>query len=168
MLLDWIYGMKFIVDSMLGKVSRWLRLLGCMVYYFKEESDDELLTIAKKGDHVLLTRDLGLFRRAKSTGINVVFIEGITIPEMLAHFSQKFKIPLLIDISKSRCPLCNSHIKQIKKKEVAEKVLPGTFKHYNAFWMCTSCGKVYWRGSHWKNINATLQKANTLLKRRNI
>ena len=160
--------MKFIVDSMLGKVSRWLRLLGCMVYYFKKASDNELLILANKEDHVLLTRDLDLFRRAKSTGINVVFIESITIPEMLASFSQKFKIPLVVDLSKSRCPLCNSHLKQIKKKEVAEKVPPGTFQHYNAFWLCTSCGKVYWQGRHWKNINATLHKANTLLQRRNI
>jgi uncharacterized protein with PIN domain len=156
--------MIFIVDNMLGRFSRWLRLLGFDVHYFKKATDHELLAIARDADRVLLTRDLSLFRRAKATGINVIFIEEMTIPKMLAKISHKFKIPLVIDISRSRCSQCNSQIKRIQKKDVIEKVPSGTLKHYNEFWLCTGCGKVYWQGSHWKNINATLQKANNLIK----
>ncbi len=156
--------MKFIVDCMLGSFSRWLRMLGCAVKYFKKISDNELLDLARAEDHILLTRDLLLFRRAKSTGVSVFFIEGITILEMLVNFSQKFKIPLVINISMSRCPICGSHIKRIKKIDIVDKVPSGTLKHYDEFWLCTGCSKVYWQGSHWKNINVTLKKAKKLLE----
>jgi uncharacterized protein with PIN domain len=158
--------MKFIVDSMLGSFSRWLGLIGCTVKYFKRISDHELLDIARNEAHILLTRDLNLFRRAKSTGISVFFIESTTIPEMLATFSQKFKIPLMVNITTSRCPICNAHIKRIKKTDIVDSVPLGTLKHYEVFWCCTGCNKVYWQGSHWKNINATLQKARNLLEKR--
>jgi len=158
--------MKFILDSMLGNLSRWLRMLGCTVKYFKKASNHELLDLARDEDHILLTRNLTLFRRAKSTGISVFFIEGMTILEMLANFSQKFKIPLVINISISRCPICDSHIKRIKKTDIADKVPSGTLKHHDEFWLCTGCSKVYWQGSHWKNINATLQKAKKRLESR--
>ena len=158
--------MKFIVDSMLGRFSRWLRMLGCTVKFFKKASDHELLDIARDEGHILLTRDLTLFRRAKSTGIRVFFIEGMTILEMLANFSQKFEISLVIDSSISRCPICDAHLRWIKKKDIVDKVPSGTLKHYDNFWLCNGCNKVYWQGSHWKNINATLRKAKKLRESR--
>ena len=158
--------MKFIVDCMLGSLSRWLRMLGCTVKYFNKASDNGLLDLAKDEDYILLTRDLSLFRRAKSTGVSVFFIEGITILEMLGNFSQKFEIPLVINISRSNCPICGSNINRIKKTDIVDKVPSGTFKHYNEFWLCIGCSKVYWQGSHWKNINATLKKAKKLLENR--
>jgi len=155
--------MRFIVDGMLGSFSRWLRMLGCEVKYFNRASDDELLDVAKVESRVLLTRDLDLFRRAKSHGLEAFFVEGVTEAERLANFSRRFSIKLEVDASTSRCPTCNSSINRVGKNKVLDRVPPGTLKHYNEFWLCTGCGKVYWRGVHWKNINATLAEAKKIL-----
>ena len=67
--------MKFVADEMLGRSSRWLRMIGCDVKYFKV-SDNDLLEVAQREDRILLTRDLELFRRAKNRGLETFFIEG--------------------------------------------------------------------------------------------
>ena len=57
---------------------------------------------------------------------------------------------------------CGASLRSVGKEEVAGKVPSGTLSHYGEFWACTGCGKVYWRGSHWKNISETLDKAKEL------
>lgn len=156
--------MKFIADNMLGSFSRWLRILGCEVKYYNNSSDNELLYITEEEGRILLTRDLELFRRAKSRELDAFFVEGVTKAERLAKISQRFNINLTINFSISRCPICNSLLKKVEKTEVLDKISSGTLKHYDDFWVCIDCGKVYWRGSHWKNIIATITKAKKLLE----
>lgn len=153
--------MKFVVDEMLGRSSRWLRMLGYETKYFKA-SDNDLLEVAKRENRILLTRDLELFRRAKSRGLETFFVEGKDEAEKLANVSRRFNIKLEINVTSSRCPACNSLVKHVEKTEVSDKVPEGSLKHYNEFWMCTGCGKVYWQGRHWKKINETLSKAREL------
>ena len=153
--------MRFVLDEMLGRSSRWLRILGYEVKYLKS-SDDDLLEVAKRENRILLTRDLELFRRAKTQGLEVFFVEGKDEAEKLANVSKRFNIKLEINMATSHCPTCGSLIKRIEKSEVLNKIPKETLKHYDKFWMCTSCGKVYWQGGHWKKINETLSRAKKL------
>lgn len=154
---------RFLADGMLGRITRWLRMLGCEVKYSNEASDDRLLELAETEGRVLLTRDLELFRRAKTRGLDAYYIEGTTTPETIAEVANRYKIRLEVDTSISRCPTCGSPIRQVEKAEVQDRVPKGTFKQYSEFWICTSCGKVYWRGSHWNRINETLERAKKLM-----
>jgi len=153
--------MRFVVDEMLGRSSRWLRMLGYEAEYFKT-SDNELLEIAKRENRILLTRDLELFRRARSRGLEAFFVEGKDEAERLANVSKRFNIKLEIDITSSRCPACNSLVRRVGKAEVSDRVPKGSLMHYDEFWICTGCGKVYWQGRHWKKINETLARAREL------
>jgi len=155
---------RFLADGMLGRFTRWLRILGCEVTYFNEASDDRLLEVAETEDRVLLTRDQELFQRAKSRGLDAHYLKGQTTPETIAEVARHYQIRLEVDVSLSRCPTCGSPIRPIAKAEVRDKVPTGTFKQYDAFWICTSCGQVYWRGSHWNRITETLTQAKTLLR----
>ncbi|MDQ1280308.1 MAG: uncharacterized protein QG670_1571 [Thermoproteota archaeon] len=155
--------MKFVVDEMLGRSARWLRLLGCEVKYFKA-SDDKYLEIAEKEDRILLTRDLELFHRAKSRGLEAFYVEGEDEAEKLANISRRFNIKLEINTLVSRCPKCNSIIKRVGKVVVLNNVPKRAFEHYDEFWLCLGCGKIYWQGGHWKKINETLARAQELLK----
>jgi uncharacterized protein with PIN domain len=137
-------------------------MLGCEVKYFKA-SDDDLLTVAKDENRILLTRDLELFCRAKDRGLGVFFVEGKDESEKLANISKHFNIKLEIDMSKSRCPICGVSLKTIEKSSVLNKIPKETIKHHENFWKCTNCEKIYWKGRHWKNINETLAKAKELL-----
>lgn len=151
--------MKFIADGMLGKLTRWLRILGQNVKYSNNLDDSQLITIAKKERRILLTRDLELYQQATAKGVNAFYVDGKTEAEKLAQLAQRFKIELEIDMEKSRCPKCNTRVKPIPKEEVIDKVEKSTFEYYDQFWKCPKCKQIYWQGAHWTRIRKTLGTA---------
>jgi uncharacterized protein with PIN domain len=150
---------KFVADGMLGKLSRWLRMMGHDVKYSAEFKDAELIALAKKERRVLLTRDLELYQRSTAKGVDAFYVEGKTEAERLSELANRFGIPLKINLEESRCPNCNTKIRPVPKEKVAGKVEDNTFKHYDAFWECPKCKQVYWQGAHWTRIRATLREA---------
>lgn len=156
--------MNFIVDGMLGKLTRWLRMMGHDTKYSTKLDDAELLAIAKEEKRVLLTRDLSLYQQAIAKGMEAYYVEGTTESERLAELAQRFEITLTIDLEKSRCPHCNTKLHSVAKKQIANKLEENTLKYYDVFWSCSNCGRVYWQGAHWKKICATLEDAKEKLK----
>lgn len=156
--------MNFILDGMLGKLARWLRMMGHDVKYSNKLGDTELLVIAKKDSRVLLTRDFALYQQAIAKGIETYYVEGTTETERLTDLARRFHIALAIDLEKSRCPKCNAKLELVPKEEIADKVEKNTLIHYDVFWKCPNCGAVYWQGAHWTEIRATLEKAEKNLK----
>ncbi len=154
--------MKFIADGMLGKLSRWLRMLGQDVTYSTRLKDDEILAIAEKEQRVLLTRDSELHQRATAKGISSFSVKGKTEAEKLAELAGTFGFPLIIDLKISRCPKCNGRLLSTPKETLSGKVKKNTFIHYKEFWKCSKCGRVYWQGAHWDGIRATLEEAKKI------
>jgi len=150
---------------MLGKLTRWLRMLGHNVKYSSKLDDAQLIMIAKKERRILLTRDLELYQQATAKGINASYLEGITETERLAQLAKRFKIDLKINMATSRCPKCNARVKPILKEKAVNKVEKNTFAYYNEFWECPKCGKIYWQGAHWTKIRKTLETAKENLKK---
>jgi uncharacterized protein with PIN domain len=153
---------KFIADGMLGKLTRWLRMLGQDVMYSTQLEDTELLEVAKKKRRVLLTRDSELYQRAIGKGIEAFYVEGRTEAEKLAELAERFGFLLTIDLTRSRCPRCNAKIRLTPKETLAGKVETNTFIYYDEFWKCSKCGRIYWQGSHWDGIRATLEEAKKI------
>lgn len=155
----------FIADGMLGKLSRWLRLLGYDVIYSHDAGDDELLGEAKATGRILLTKDLNLYKRARVNGVEAVMLRGKNLEEDLAYLASLKLINLTFNEKLTRCPLCNSKLNATRSKRELEDIIPkNVLERYNFFWICSECGKVYWLGSHWQSINRTLMKARLLLK----
>ena len=154
--------MKFIVDGMLGKLTRWLRMLGQDVKYSTQFDDDELVAMAEKEHRILLTRDTDLYKRASAKGVDAFYVTGKTEAEKLAEVAERFDISLTIDLSRSRCPRCNAQILLTPKEKIVGKIEKNTFSFYSEFWECPSCGHVYWQGAHWKGIRATLEEAKKI------
>lgn len=155
--------MKFLTDGMLGKLTRWLRLLGYDVKYSRSLNDEQLIEIAKRESRNLLTRDLKLYRQATVQNINSFFVERTTEAKKLASLAKRFNLKLDFDVTVSRCPMCNAQIKPIAKEEIAGKVPETTASYYDEFWKCPNCEKIYWQGAHWKRINKTLEEAKEVL-----
>lgn len=151
--------MKFIADGMLGKLTRWLRMLGHNVKYSNSLDDTQLLMIAKKERRVLLTKDLELYQRALTRGIKAFYVDGQTEAENLAKLSKKFGISLEVDMAVSRCPKCNARVRPIQRDKVAGRVEGSTFSRYSEFWECPKCEQIYWKGAHWARIRKTLEEA---------
>jgi len=152
---------------MLGKLARWLRMLGHDVKYSTELDDCKLVAVAKKEKRILLTRDLELYQQAIAKGIDSFYLEGETEEERLAELAKRFSIELAIDMAKSRCPKCNARVRPIAKEEVEKRVEKNTFEHYGDFWECRKCGQIYWQGAHWVKIGKTLSSARKKIDRLN-
>jgi len=153
---------KFIADGMLGKLTRWLRILGQDVTYSNQFEDAELIAMAEKGRRILLTRDSGLYQRAIGKGIDTFYVEGRTEAEKLAELAKRFDFHLTIDLKRSRCPRCNAKIRLTPKKKLVGKVEKNTFIYYDEFWKCSKCGHIYWQGAHWNGIHATIEEAKKI------
>ena len=149
---------------MLGKLTRWLRMLGCDVKYQNDLNDDELIKIAAEENRILLTRDVQLYRRAIINGIQAYLVRSRTETEKLAEVTQQFCIKLEIDATNSRCPKCNAGLEPVPKDEINDKVPQATSRLHNDFWKCIDCEKIYWHGSHWLKINRKLLDAKALVK----
>ena len=139
-------------------------MLGYETEYSSNTSDDRLLEIAASKKAVLLTRDVELYKRAKTRNLEVFFVDGDDEPMRLASTATRFNLRLEIETIVSRCPTCNGLLQKARTDKLKEKVPQGTLANYTKFWMCMGCGKVYWRGGHWKKINETLRRARDLQK----
>ena len=156
--------MKFLADGMLGKLVRWLRILGQDVRYSVRFNDEELINLAKGERRILLTRDFQLYQRSMAGGLKAFYIETEDKAEQLAVLAKRFTFPLKFDFQTSRCPKCDATLRSARKEEVATKVEKNTYENYNEFWCCTNCGQIYWQGAHWNRIWATLRTAEEKLK----
>jgi len=150
---------------MLGKLTRWLRMLGYNVKYSNKLGDAQLITMAKKDKGILLTRDLELYQQATAKAVGAFYLQGKTETEKLAELAKRFNIKLDINMATSRCPKCNTKVETISKEEVVGKVEKSTFAYYNEFWKCPRCEQIYWQGAHWTRIQKTLEKAKEILKK---
>jgi uncharacterized protein with PIN domain len=154
---------RFIVDTMLGDLAKWLRILGYDTLYSRNYRDSQIVNIAKESKRVVVTMDRGLCILAKKNGVRCLIIESFDIRERLAEISVKAGIPLVANPSKSRCPLCNGELKPVYDKSVVrDRVPPRVLELNKVFYVCTRCGQVYWEGSHWNNIRRVLEEARVI------
>jgi uncharacterized protein with PIN domain len=161
----WLSVLRFITDGMLGKLTRWLRMLGHNVTYFRSADDEKLVELAKSEKRILLTRDHKLYQQAAAQRLDAVLVEATDEAGKLADLAGRFGFMLEIDLSVSRCPKCNARIEAVSKELVVDQIPEATSMHYDDFWRCPGCGQVYWRGAHWKRIEQTLEEAKSKLER---
>ncbi|PMP59491.1 MAG: hypothetical protein C0172_01450 [Caldisphaera sp.] len=148
---------------MLGKLTKWLRILGYDVLYSRDYSDNQIIDIAKKSRRTILTGDKGLYYKAKKLNLDVIFIDSLKPAQILADLYVKKIIELDVNPEKSRCPECNGKLVKITDKNVIKsRVPPAALKNHDVFYLCNSCGQIYWEGSHWKNIRRIISEAKLL------
>ncbi|MFX1518485.1 MAG: Mut7-C RNAse domain-containing protein [Promethearchaeota archaeon] len=152
---------KFVVDSMLGRLARWLRLTGLDTLYLKVVSDEELLERTRSENRILLTRDKKLYQQAIKEDLRSVLIPAGSNSEVLAFFSKTFNIQFDIDPSSSRCPLCNGKITSVEKEIIRSKIPSPTFNRYDQFWQCIQCEKIYWMGSHYESMRKIITEIDS-------
>lgn len=149
--------MKFIADCMLGKLAKWLRLIGCDTAYVHEADDNELVKRALREDRVLLTRDGELAKRRMLRGRSLL-IESEETGRQLRQVIGRFGIRIGPDGLFTRCIVCNEPIEDVPKPSVRELVPPYVYKTQERFGRCPSCGKIYWRGTHVDHVLEALEK----------
>jgi len=141
--------LRFVLDVHLGRLARYLRLLGFDVLYETDYEDAQIAAISCAEGRIVLTRDKGLLKRgAVQRGY---WLRKTAPREQLAEVVQvldlreKFK-------SFTRCMDCNGALEVVAKEAVIERLPPKIRKAYEEFGRCTRCDKVYWAGSHYDRM----------------
>ena len=151
--------MKFIVDSNVGRLARWLRIAGFDTMFINDLDDNRLVRLALSEGRVLLTKDTQILkRRVATTGrLKVILIES---EEGKAQLRQVVKALNLGDKIKpfTLCLECNQPLVLSEKEDVKELVPPYIFQTQTQYMQCPACQRVYWRGTHWQRMSRELEK----------
>ena len=142
---------RFIADAMLGKLARWLRLLGYDTLY-SQESDSIIVQHARSQDRILLTRDRGLAARR---GLRVILLTSTDLEMQVAQVHAAVGIPPLIP----RCMICNGSLNFISLEMAHPHIPPHIAATHRDFHQCQQCGKIYWSGTHWDGIRSRIDRA---------
>ena len=144
--------MRFMADAMLGRLARYLRLLGHDTAYERDITDAALLLLALREGRILLTRDTGLAaRKVLPPGQTFLVLPDdplAQLKEVAGHF--RFgPLPASGILETARCSVCNARLERASDRESVRDLVPEhVFLSGKVFWRCTGCGRVYWEGSH--------------------
>ena len=146
---------KFITTQELGKLAKWLRILGYdCIYHDKKEVSD--LIIQTLRDHrILLTRS-GAF--AKYKGIQTLVIKEDHAEKQVDQVVQE--LGLTIDEEKvfRRCVECNALLENLEKEATKGKIPEYVFQTQERFKRCPRCDKIFWKGTHWDMVGKWLEE----------
>ena len=145
---------RFIADVMVGRLARWLRILGFDVLYSNRYEDDEILRIGDAEDRLILTRDTRLVQRVDRR--RVIFIEHDHYEDQVSQVLKALSLSQFRIFS--RCPECNDSLVRIDKESVFERVVPYVYLTQNEFAECPGCHRVYWSGTHTEAITSKLKR----------
>jgi uncharacterized protein with PIN domain len=151
-------GPKFIVDLNVGKLTRWLRLLGYDTLFLPHLDDGEMVKLALSQQRVLLTRDTQIIKwHIVSSGrVKAILIEADDPRKQLLQVAQRLNLNYQFNPF-SRCLECNAALEPRNPQEVEGQVPPYVFKTQSKYMQCPDCRRIYWRGTHWQAMNRVLQ-----------
>jgi uncharacterized protein len=148
---------KFFCDSGLGGLARWLRGSGYEAFWEPSIDDYALLQRAQKLSATVLTTDSLLMERSvvRDHIIPALWLPPtLSISEALAFAFHEFGLKA----REPRCMSCGGELRRENKETLKDRIPPKTFKWLDEYFVCTQCGKLFWKGTHWHNIQSELQK----------
>ena len=130
---------------MLGSLAKWLRILGFDTFYSNTAHDNQLLEIIWRENRILLSKDMRLVEGVRPD--QRLRIHSKYLPQQLKQVVEYFQLDGNIDLF-SRCSECNVMVELIPKMLVADKVPEYVFDKYEQFWVCPTCRRIFWPGTH--------------------
>jgi uncharacterized protein with PIN domain len=142
---------RFVVDTHLGQLAAYLRMMGFDTLYRNDYEDEELAAISTGEQRVLLTRDRGLLKRK-------IVVYGACVREVVPR-NQLIAVLRRYRLAGDarpwqRCIHCNGLLHPVEKSAVLDRLEPKTKRYYDEFQQCSNCGQVYWQGSHFEQMAA--------------
>ena len=145
---------KFVADAMLGRLAKWLRVLGFDTVYYRGTETPTLLDIALRQGRVLLTRNTGIAPRAG--GVEVLFIGDDHWPQQLRQVLEHFQVPEPPQPF-TRCVNCNTPLLPLDRAEAKERVPEHIYHVHRSFNVCPQCKRAFWRGSHQQRMRGVIE-----------
>ncbi len=148
--------MRFVADNHLGRLTRFLRLLGLDTLYERDWTDPEIVRISTSDHRILLTRDVGVLKHRSVT--HGYYIRAIDPREQVTDVVRRFHLGRHL-APFTLCMACNGELVPVEKEEIAYRLPSDTRRHIDDFQMCSSCGKVYWQGAHHRDLSRIIGAA---------
>ncbi|MGK7876358.1 MAG: Mut7-C RNAse domain-containing protein [Xenococcaceae cyanobacterium] len=140
---------RFVLDTHLGKLATYLRILGFDALYRNDYQDEELAHISSRDGRILLTRDRGLLKRSVVT--HGYCVRETNSWQQLVEVLRRFD--LFRQISPfQRCLRCNGLTEAVAKEIISDRLPPKTRQYYDEFRICSECDQIYWKGSHYQRM----------------
>lgn len=149
-------ALKFLCDEQLGKLARWLRIIGQDAFFKNRLGDKELIELAEKETRIVLTRDHKIVKLLSKKGLAYYFLTenypALQLREVVERFQDKIRIRVF-----SRCVECNLALEQVLKEDVKDLVPPFVYKHQSQFKRCPGCKKIFWSATHKSQVELQLK-----------
>lgn len=147
---------RFIVDVNVGRLAKWLRVMGYDSLLIPGIEDGELVRVALEEDRIVLTRDRYIMRRrvVASGKLKALLIRSDVLESQLRQVAETYNLNARRGFS--RCIECNVLLLDVSKEDVQDRVPAFVFQTQEEFSECPSCQKMYWRGTHWHNMHREL------------
>jgi hypothetical protein len=152
---------RFVVDVNLGRLAKYLRLLGFDAVSDGALDDADLAEISVGENRILLTKDRDLLKR--SVVVHGYFVRAVWPPGQIVEVMRRFDLRESMDPF-ARCMECNGRIEPVAKAEIEHLLEPLTKRHYDAFRRCTGCGRIFWKGSHHKRLADMVEEVQRLTR----
>ena len=144
---------RFALDSSLGKLAKWLRILGFdSIYVPGIPKEDSLFNTGE--DRIVLTRTHRI--QPKKPGRHILFIRSNDPCEQLIQVILDLKLDFSDIKPFSRCIRCNQSVDKIPREEIRSLIPDYVYETRFSFKQCQSCGRIYWQGTHVENIMGTI------------
>jgi uncharacterized protein with PIN domain len=146
---------RFILDVQLGRLARSLRMLGFDTSYRNDYRDAELIRIALLERRIILTRNRAILKHKAIT--HGYWVRNTTGDEQLAEIIQRFDLKNHLQPF-TRCLLCNRLIEPVEKEHIRDRLPPKTATHFDTFFHCPECNRIYWPGSHYQRMREKIDR----------
>jgi len=149
---------RFIADNNVGKLARWLRLMGYDTLLFKQKDDSQMINTALNEDRVILTKDAQFMKRRLVTNgtLKVILIKQDAPEVQIQEVAKALNLDYHF-ASFSLCLECNRALLPHSKGEVQNLVPPRIFEIQTQYMECPACHRIYWQGTHWQAMGKKLQ-----------
>jgi uncharacterized protein with PIN domain len=148
--------MTFIADRTLGKLAKWLRILGYDAVYWRIDDPEGILRRARQEGRTLITKDTKLYKGKGS--LEALLIREDNPFRQLLELVDHFRLPLTKERLFSRCLTCNALLEAIDPEEAKGEVPDYIYHTHGAFSRCPSCQKVYWAGTHYRHMTMLVER----------
>lgn len=140
---------KFVLDVHLGKLARHLRLLGFDAFYEKEMEDAAIIRLGQRPRQIVLTRDIALLKNKRVR--RGYFVHAIDPKKQIKEIVRRCDLAGKMKPFRL-CLACNGRIRRVAKSKIESRLPPLTRKYYEKFYHCPDCDKIYWQGTHYKQL----------------
>jgi len=148
---------KLLLTKELGRLAKWLRILGFDAEYSQESNPASLIIQALREERIILSRN---HRLPVSRGLKIIILKEEKIREQLREALKILGIEPNGQIMFTRCTICNLELAPIAKEKVRGKVPDYVFQTQESFFICPKCSRIYWHGTHWGNASSIIKELN--------